>query len=87
MHLTRDYGALQQYTHSNLIPALQVTCDQYLSQIDKTRIDYIALHIFQVMPQKIMYQSTFMEMGIVSHVHVIIWYAKMRTYFMNFVFT
>ena len=44
MHLTRGYDALQQYIHSNPIPALQMTCDQHLSQTDKNRIDYIALH-------------------------------------------
>ena len=44
MHMTRDYDALEQYIHSNPIAPLQVTCDQYLNETDKNRIDYIALH-------------------------------------------
>ena len=44
MHFTRDYDALEHYIDSNPIPPLQVTCDQYLSQTDRNRIDYIALH-------------------------------------------
>ena len=44
MHMTRDYDALEQYILSNPIVPLQVTCDQYLSETDKNRIDYIVLH-------------------------------------------
>ena len=46
MHMTRDYDALEQYIHNNPIAPLQVTCDQYLSETDRSRIDYIALHHF-----------------------------------------
>ena len=44
MHMARDYDALEQYIHSNPIAPLQVTCDQYLSETDRNRIDYIALY-------------------------------------------
>ena len=44
MESTGDYESLKEYIHRNPIDDLQVTCDQALSESERNRIDYIALH-------------------------------------------
>ena len=44
MESTGDYESLKEYIHRNPIDDLQVTCDQALSESERNKIDYIALH-------------------------------------------
>ena len=44
MESTGDYESLKEYIHRNPTDDLQVTCDQDLSESERNKINYIALH-------------------------------------------